>query len=447
MYIVVTGAGEVGYHISKALRHEGHNLAVIEQNKAALDRIQDLDALLIQGNGASLEYLEQAGIKKADIFIGASGNDEANMIGCGIAKSFGINTIARINNPSYLDETVSFKYKPIGVDVAVCPELVAAQKVANLLRAPALASAEIFAQGRVAVVESKILPNSPAKGKKLSIIRPPPGINLVAVLRGDEVIVPRGEDVLQAEDRVLMTVLTPQALKEAEDALGLRPGNRTGRMEKLFIAGASRIGIRLARLLEDQVDVVVIERNKELATHAFEQVKRALVITGDAISLDLLKNEGVESADAFVGASPDEEYNYLACMIAKKQGVRNTICFVNQAQIKAMVEDSGVDLALTIRQATVSSLLRWCHQMDALDLALVAGGDAQVIEVRVKETSKIVGKPLRKIDFPPSTIVGAIVRGDETILPRGDDEILAGDRLIVFALTEAIIKLEKLLRK
>lgn len=447
MYVVVAGAGEVGYHISKALRQEGHSVAVVEPDKAVLDRAQDLDVLLVQGNGASLDYLEQAGIKKADIFIGATGNDEANMIGCAIAKSFGMRTIARINNPAYLDETVSFKYKPIGVDVAVCPELVAAQKVANLLRAPALASAEIFAQGRVAVVESKVLAESPVRGKKLSIIRPPAGINLVAILRGSEVIIPRGEDVLEGGDRVLMTVLTPTALKEAETSLGLRPGNRTGRMNRLVIAGGSRIGIRLARLLENQMEVVIIERDKEVATQAFEQVKNALVISGDATRMDLLKSEGVEHADAFVGASREEEYNVLACLVAKQLGVRNTICFTEQAPLKPMLEDRGVDLALTIRQATVSSLLRWCHQMEALDLALIGGGDAQVIEVRVPEDSAVAGRALKKIGFPKSTIVGAIVRGDETILPRGEDEIKAGDRLIIFALTEAMTKLEKLLRK
>jgi trk/ktr system potassium uptake protein len=447
MYVVIAGAGEVGYHVAKALRNEGHGVALIEPNKQVLENVQDLDALLIQGNGASLDYLEQAGIKNADLFIGASGHDEANMAACAIAKTFGASTIARINNPSYLDQTVSFKYRSAGIDVAVCPELVAAQKVANLLRAPALASAEIFAHGRVAVVESKLLPDSPAAGKTLAELRPPAGVNVVAILRVEEVIIPRGDDRLQANDRLLMCVLTPQALQDAEAALGLRPGKQTGRMKRVVIAGGSRIGVRLARLLEHQVDVVIIEKQKDLATAAFEQLDNTLIITGDATDIGILKGESVETADAFVGADRVEEYNILACLIAKRLGVRHSIAFINQNPLKALAEDIGVDLALTVRQATVSSLLRWCYRMDALDVALVAGGEAQVIEVEVKRDSRLAGKTLKNIDFPKSSLVGAVVRGDTTLLPRGEDVIEAGDRLIIFGLTEAVPRLEKLLRE
>jgi trk system potassium uptake protein len=447
MYVVIAGAGEVGYHVAKALRNEGHQIALIEQNKQVLENIQDLDALLIQGNGASVEYLEQAGIKKADIFIGASGHDEANMVGCAIAKTFGASTIARINNPSYLDQTVSFKYRNAGVDVAVCPELVAAQKVANLLRAPALASAEIFAHGRVAVVESKLLPESPAAGKTLAELRPPAGVNVVALLRSEEVIIPRGDTTLQPNDRLLMCVLTPQALAEAETTLGLRPGKQTGKLKRVVIAGGSRIGVRLARLLEDHLDVVIIEKEKERATAAFEQLENTLIITGDATDIGILRGESVETADAFVGAARVEEYNILACLIAKRLGVRHTVAFINQIPLKGLAEDIGVDLALTVRQATVSSLLRWCYRMETLDVALVAGGEAQVIEIEVKSGARIAGKPLKKLDLPRQSLIGAIVRGDTTLLPRGDDVVHAGDRLIIFAVTEAVPRLERILRE
>lgn len=445
--VVISGAGEVGYHVAKALRREGHNISLIEPQKSVLEAIEDLDAVLIHGNGASTEDLQQAGIAKADLFVGASGHDEVNMVGCGIAKSYGANTLARINNPQYLDETVSFKYKKVGIDVAVSPELVAAQKVANLLRAPALATAEIFAQGRVAVVESKLLRDSPARGRALGVVKPPAGVNVVAIMRGEEVIVPRGDDVLEAGDRLLMCVLTPEALKEAEVALGLRPGKPTGRMKRVVIAGGSRIGVRLARLLEKQIEVVILEKDKERATRAFEQVDDTLVITGDATDIAVLKGEGVDTADAFVGADAAEEYNILACLIAKRLGVRHTVAFVNQAPVKSLVEDIGVDIALTVRQATVSSMLRWCYEIDAVDLALVAGGEAQLLELAVKDGAKIAGKPLKKIDFPKNSLVGAIVRGDTTILPRGDDVVEVGDRLVVFALTEAVPKLERMLRK
>jgi trk system potassium uptake protein len=447
MYVVLSGAGEVGHHVAKALRLEGHDVAIIEKSKAVLDTITDVDALLIQGNGASQLALEQANIQRADVFIGASGSDEANMIGCGIAKSYGVKTVARITDETYLDEVASHKYQSIGIDVAVCPELVAATKVANLLRAPALASADILAQGQIAMVESKVLPDSPVDGKSLSQIKPPAGINIVALFHGEEIIIPRGKDVLHAGDRILMAVLTPEAMKEAEEKLGLKAGTRTGRMKKVVIAGGTRIGVRLARLLEKHMQVVIIEKDRARAQEAFEKVKDSLVITGDATDLAVMRGEGVETADAFVGAERVEEYNILSCLVAKKLGVRSAIAFINQPQLRNLVEDIGIDLALTVRQATVSSLLQWTLRMDAVDMALIGGGEIQVVDVRVKANSKLAGKTLRKIDFPRSSTVGAIIRGEDVIIPRGDDEVLEGDRLIVVALTEAIPKLEAILRK
>ena len=447
MYIVMSGAGEVGHHVAKALRLEGHDVAIIEKSKAVLDTITDLDALLIQGNGASQLSLEQANIQRADVFIGASGSDEANMIGCGIAKSYGVKTVARITDETYLDEVVSHRYQSIGIDVAVCPELVAATKVANLLRAPALASADILAQGQIAMVESKVLPNSPIDGKTLSQIKPPSGVNIVTIFHGEEIIIPRGHDVLHSGDRILMAVLTPEAMKEAEVKLGLRAGNRTGKLRKLVIAGGTRIGVRLARLLEKHMEVVIIEKDRARAQEAFEKVKDSLVITGDATDLGVLRGEGIETADAFVGADRVEEYNILSCLVAKKLGVRNTIAFINQPQLKNLVEDIGIDLALTVRQTTVSSLLQWTLRMDAVDLALVGGGEVQVLDVRIKAGSKLVGKTLKKIDFPRSSTVGAIIRKEDVLIPRGDDEVKEGDRLIIVALTEAIAKLETILRK
>lgn len=447
MYVVVSGGGEVGYHAARALRREGHDVAVIERSKTVLEQINDLDALLIHGNGASITSLEQAEIKKADVFIGASGSDEANMIGCGLAKSFGVRTVARISDETYLDEVVSTKYKAIGIDVAVCPELVAATKVANLLRAPALASADIFAHGQVAMVEAKVQADSPIAGKPLKDIRPPAGVNIVLLMHAESIVIPRGDDVLLAGDRILMAVLTPEAMREAETTLGLRRGARTGRMKRLVIAGATRIGIRLARLLEPHMDIVLIEKDRQRAQEAFERVKNTLVITGDATDLAVLRGEGIESADAFVGADRVEEYNILACLLAKKLGVRNTVAFVNQPQLKPLVEDIGVDLALTVRQATVGSLLQWTLRMDAVDMALLGGGEAQILEIRIKPGSRIADRPIRKLDLPPQSRVAAIVRGDQVLLPGGDDEVRGGDQLILVALTQAIPRLERALRE
>jgi trk system potassium uptake protein len=447
MYVVVAGAGQVGYHVARALRLEGHNVALIDSSPKAIEAAMDLDALIIEGNAGSMEVLEKADIKKADLFIGATGNDEANMIACTMAKSYGVATLARLNDPAYLDETASTKYKNIGIDVAVCPELVAASKIANIILAPTLASADIFVHGKVALVETKVAPGAQVAGKKIKVIKPPAGIQLVAILRSDQIIIPRGEDTLEVGDRLLMVALTPESLKEAEQILGLKSADTAGKVEKVVVAGATRIGIRLAKLLENKVDVVLIEKDPVLCTMAFERLKKTLVIQGDATDTHLLEQEGATSADAFVGAAKVEEYNILACLILHNLGVKRTIAMVNQPQLKALVEDIGINLAINTRQAVVSSLLKWTYDVEATDLAIVAGGEARAMEVKLKSNSSLVGKPLKKIEFPHDSVVAAVVRKDEVLLPRGDDVLEAGDRLVIVALNEAIGKIERLLKK
>lgn len=448
MYVVVAGAGEVGYQVAHQLRLEGHDVALIDQDAAAVERARELDALVIQGHAASLESLEEANLKKADLFIGATGDDEANMIGCTIARSKGVPTIARLNDPAYLDETASTKYREIGIDIAVCPELVAAEKIANVLRAPALASAEIFVQGKLALVETKVGPEAPVAGRPIKDVPPPEGVNLVAILRDEHVIIPRGNDVLKPGDRVMLVVLTPEALRRAEAALGLESVDTGGKVEKVAIAGATRLGMRLAGLLEEEVDrVILIDKDKAKCTEAFERLKRTLVIHGDATDVDLLDEEGITTADAFVGAGKPEEFNILACLILNRRGVKRTISLINQARLKPIVEDIGVNLAISVRQAVASSILKWTYEVETLDLAIVAGGEARAFEVKVRASSAIIGKPLKDIHFPEDSVVGAIVRGGDVFLPRGNDTIESGDRLVIFALHDAVLKVERLLQK
>jgi trk system potassium uptake protein TrkA len=447
MYVVVAGAGEVGYHVAHALRLEGHDVAIIDDDPKAVERAHELDALVVQGHAGSLESLAKANLKRAKLFIGATGDDEANMIACTIAKSFGVATIARLNDPDYLDETSSTKYRNIGIDVAVSPDLVAATKIANILRAPALASADIFVHGKLALVESKVGDNAPVQGKPLKVVQPPPGVNLVAIMRNEDMIIPRGNDVLKPGDRVFLVVLSPDALRRAEEALGLKSADTTGTVEKVAIAGASRIGMRLAQLLEDKVHVILIEKDLDKCNEAFERLRKTLVIHGDATDVALLEQEGLSTADAFVGASHPEEYNILSCLILNRLGVKRTVALINQPRLKSVVEEIGVNLAISVRQTVVSSILKWTYGMEALDLAIVAGGEARAFEVKVRANAAIVGKPLKKIDFPDDSVVGAIVRGDEVLLPRGEDVIQAGDKLLIFALHDAVTKVERLLKK
>lgn len=445
MYVVVSGAGEVGYHVAKSLREEGHGVAIIEKDPKVLKRAEDLDALVLQGNGASLDKLLEADLPHADLFIGATGDDEVNMLGAAIAKSYGVGTIARINSEAYLDEPASNKYRKIGIDVAVCPELVAAMKIARILTMPSLVNVDVFSQGRVAVVEARVQEASLAVGKPLSDVQMPPEVNLLAVFREEEILIPRPQDILRPGDRVLLAVLHPDTMGEIERVIGL-PKSLVGEKEikKVVIAGATRIGIHLARLLEDTKEVVVIDEREDRCNEATERLTKSLVLNANATDRSILVGEDVGSADAFIGAHPVEEYNILACLIGKSLGVRKTIALINQPELADMVEDIGIDLAVGPRLATVGAILKWTHQVETLDVVVTHAGDAQILEVKVTEESKVANKPLRKAHLPDGCVAAAVVRGDKVLLPKGDDPLLPGDDLVLFALTDTIPRLKKL---
>lgn len=445
MYVVVTGAGQVGYHVARVLSEEGHSVAVLERDPKALERVGNLDVLAVEGSGASPDKLLKAGLEGADLFIGATGDDEANMVGCAIAHARGVRTIARINDPEYIVEPYTERYKDIGIDVAVCPELVAADKIYRILTTPSLLDMDIFADGRVSVVEAMVDPSAPITGRRIRDVEPPRGARLLAIFRNGDVILPHGEETLRPYDRVLVTMLRPELVVEVERIIGRRHQVGLGpRVHKVMIAGATRIGVHLADLLEKDHEVVMVDESTERCERATERLEKTLVINENATRRSVLIDEGVESFDAFIGAHPVEEYNILACLIARQMGVPRTAALLNQPELKDIAEATGIDLAMTPQHATVGAVLRWTHQAETLDLVLTRGEHTELIELKVHEDSKVAGKPLKDAELPEDCRVGAIVRGEEVILPGGEDTLKPGDRVVVLVRTDAIGQLEEL---
>lgn len=445
VYFVVGGAGEVGRHVAHTLREEGHAVAIIEEDPKALRRIENLDALIVEGNSASLATLEEASIHEADVFLGLTGHDEVNMVAAGLAKSFGARTIARVNNPQYLDEPATTRFRRIGIDVAICPELVAASKIRDVLDAPNLMSVDVFAENRVHMGELRVGKDAQAVGRLIKELEIPRGVNLIAVAHGGETMIARGDVRLHADDRIVIATSAPEAMLELDGLLG-RPQYLSGHrnVHNIMIAGATRIGMHLARLLEGTKNVVLIEEDGDKCKRATEALDKTLIIQGNATDRRILVDEEVTTMDAFVGAHAVEEYNILSCLLAKNMGVPKAVALINQAELRDLVETLDVDLAINPKQSTVGTVLRHVHKADALDVVLTRGGDAQIIELRVHDDSKIAGKTLQKAHLPSEAVVAAIVRGDEVILPRGTDLLLAGDRVVVYTKPEEVARVERL---
>jgi trk system potassium uptake protein TrkA len=446
MYAVIGGAGEVGLHIAHSLYDEGYNLAIIDRDIKACEKAEALDALVVNGNAASIAKLEEAGIANAELFIGVTGSDEINMVASGIAHTRGCKTIARINSLDYIDEPIATKrFAFMGIDVAVCPELLAAIKMARMLTMPSLLDTDVFARGKIQIIENTVSIKSPVNGQSIKHIPFPPRCNLVAVFRREEVIIPRGTDRLMAGDRVVVALGDPRGMPEIKRLLGTgAPAPSLDMIEKIMVVGATRIGMHLARLLEKEVNIVLLDEDEERCKVASERLLSSLVIHGSGTDEGVLLEEGISNVDAFLATTSSEETNILSCILAKQYGAKKTLALVDRPELKNMLEGIGIDIAVSPRLATVSGILQHVHRAEMLSLSVLHKGEARIVELKVSQDSKIAGKKLKRTHFPKNTLVGAIVRNGNVIIPGGEDVVNIGDSLIVFARTDTIPTLVKL---
>ncbi len=448
MYVIVGGAGEVGFHVARALRDEGHDVAVVESDPRRLERVSGLDVLAIEGNIASRRVLEEeANIGQAQLLIACTGVDEINMVAAALAKTYGLRTIARINEPEYLNVPYSDEYAGMGIDVAVSPEMVAAIRIRRLLNQPDLVNTDVFAQGKVVVAEGRVSEDAFVVGKRVADVEPPAGFNLFAIYRGDDVIIPRGHTRFQAHDRLLMAMKNKDVLAEVEPYIGRMKAVQTPKkIQRVMIAGATRVGVHLARLLEQSKrDVVLVDADAERCRRAGERLQKALVVHGDATDRDVLIQENVDTFDAFVAATRVEEYNVLAALMAKELGVELTVAVINQPELKQFLETLDIDLAVAPRLSTVGAILKHVHA-ETEEVSLQNMGEERIIIMKVHDGSAASGKPVKKLAIPTHSILAAVVRGEDVILPRGDDILHPGDTVVAYALTEAVEKLERLFR-
>jgi len=447
MYVIVGGAGEVGSYVARALREEGHDVCVIDTRADRLERMAETDVVTLQGNLASKALLEgEARVQDAQAFVACTGDDEVNMVAAALAKSYGVaRTVARINNTEYLNVPYSDEYAKMGIDAAVCPEMVAAIRVKRMLNQPRLMDADVFAQGKVTIAEGRVTEGAFVVGKRLDEVEPPPGFLLFGIYRGGDVLFPTPGVRLQVHDRLLMALTGPEVLKDVETYIGrARELREHGEVRRVMIAGATRVGLQLARLLEQsRRDVVLVEKDPERAREAGERLQKTLVVQGDVTDRHVLVQENVDTFDAFVAATKVEEYNVLAALMAKQLGVGLTIALINQPELKTFLEGLDIDLAVAPRLSAVGAVLKQLHG-GAEEVALQNLGDERLVVLKVAEGAPAVGQKVRKLDLPRHSMLAAIVRGDQVVLPRGEDAIEAGDTVIAFCLHEAAAGVERL---
>ncbi len=444
MKIVIIGAGEVGYHIAKAL-HQANDVVIIDQSEEACERANELDVQVIQGNGANVSILTQT-LENTDLLVAVTGSDEVNIVACMasklIVKDDGkLNTVARVSNPDYIDKPVA-KRTQIGIDTMICPELTLASEVAEILSIPYAIGAEYFAEGKVEMMEFAVSDASQLVGKELQELHMANCCIVSALFRDSEVIIPHGEDKIQENDHIVV-IGKPAAMKDVRDKFGEKVGGRS----KVMIIGGGIVGFYLAKLVsKGEFDLKVIEADKERSAQIADELPNTLVLNGDGTDINLLKEEGVGEMDVVIAVTNSDEKNLLCALIAKQLGVQKVIARADRSDYVSLFEMVGVDSAVSPRQATVSEVLKLTMGQGIETVTTIEGEKAEIIEYTTSKKSKIVGKPLKSVKFPPGAIVSMVVHKGNTIVPRGEYVIEEGDRVVVFALQSANTQVEKLFK-
>jgi trk system potassium uptake protein TrkA len=436
MRVIVIGAGEVGTAIAEAL-HRDNDVVVIERDHARYEFLQQLDILVIEGHGGSPQTLKEAGIEKADLLIACTDVDEVNIVACATAKQLGSSfTVARVQDPDYLDHWVEGY---LGVDFMVCSELSTAKAIAMNLTVPEAKYVNEFANGKILMTEVPVRKGSVIMGLTVLESQPPPGCTIASIIRDNQIIIPGGDEIILDRD-LLVNIGTPEAVLKFNARLS---GSK--RVRNVVIIGGGRIGYRLAKLLEKKgMAPYLIETDADRCLWLSEHLHQTLVLNHDGTDLAFLQREKVHIAEVAVNVTSTEEKNLLGALLLKRLGVERVIVRVEESSHIQAFEMVGVDVAINPRKLIAEEIVRFTRQQGTAAVSMLEEERAEVLELEIPENSKVANRPLSDKLFPAGTIVGAIVRGDEVISPRGDSELLANDHAIIFAEKDKVKAVEAL---
>ncbi len=445
MRIVVVGAGTVGFHLAEQLNDEGHDIVVIDRNAARLRFVAErLAVMSIEGNGASPVILEKAQVEKAEILLAVTDSDELNMIVCLLARDYGVKTrIARVRNPDYTSKPDLTSGK-LGIDLVISPEETAVTALERLLLTPGATEIAEFADGEVLLVGFEIARDAPLVGRNLAEIRAGlggEGFLIVSIARQETIIIPRGEDSIAAGDRIF--VLMPK------DVLPLflpMIHRRAYAVEDVVIFGASRVGCRLAARLSEQ-NITIIEPEEKVCEALATDLPRATVLQGRGTDLELLEDARIDGADAFVAASNDDEENVMAALLARRGGAKLTAVLIEDPEYAPILSSLDVDITVNPQLVTVGAILRYIRSDAGLTVAKFRGQAAEAIEGVVAEEASGAGRPLKEVELPRDSLVGAVVADGKMTIPDGETVIRPGEKVILFALSEAASRAQKFFAK
>ncbi len=446
MKIIIAGAGDVGFHLAELLSFENQDIILIDTNQEVLDyAATHLDVLALRGDSSSMDVLEQANVQHAGLVLAVTTSEKTNMITAILAKRMGAKrTIARVRSGEYLEEEKNMIFKDLGVDALISPQQLAAREIHRLVAQCSFTDVFEFEDGKINLVGFTINELSPlvnVRIRDLDEMSHGIDLNVIAILRGNRTIMPEGETILRMGDHVYFITKRDQ-INRLEETVGIQ----RRKVRKVMILGGTQLGLITAKLLEQEYSVTLIEADKERCKELAESLDSTLIINGRASNIELMEEEGLNNMDAFIALTPNSETNIIASLTAKNHGVFKTIAQVENKEYIHLSQRIGVDTLINKKLIAANNIFRYVRKGRIEAITSMQGVDAEVIEFVVHKNNRLTRTPIAKLHLPSTALIGGVIRGEESLIPDGDFVLQVNDKVIVFALPEAISRLEKLFR-
>lgn len=445
MNIIIAGDGEVGFYLAKSLSQLDYDITVVDPHSELLGRLEkETDLMTIAGDSTSPRVLEEARVGSCDLFLSVLHDEPINLVTCILAKRLGAKkTVARITNAELLSPKHRETFRDLGVDELVCPERIAAKEITNLLNHTVATEFFDFSGGLLTMYLIRLDSESPVNGKsvrELSQIYSKLQVRIVAILRHGETVIPHSETVFEAGDMAYII----SKVGEMEGVKRIAGGADID-IKNVMIAGGGRIGRYAAMTLEDTKHITLVEHNRKRCAELAEVLSKTLILNGDATDIELLKGEGLANNDAFIAVTDSSETNVLTCLHARKLGIKKTIALVENTGFINISQDIGIDTIINKKLITASYIARFIVKGDAVSSKWLSGTNAELIEFVVGRHAAATKSTIGELKLPEgSATIGGIIRGRETLLPTRDTQLREKDKVVVFALPDAMDRVSKL---
>lgn len=446
MKIVIAGAGAVGTHLANLLSRENHDIVLVDQDETRLEiPSRSLDLLTIHVSATSIQGLKEAGAGSCDLLIAVTSDESRNLTICMLAHTLGARkTVARIDNSEYLNPRYRDYFRSMGIDSLIYPEQLAAQEIAGSMKMSWVRQSWEFHDGALELIGVKVRSNALILDRTLremgSEIR---NFHVVAIKRHEETLIPRGDDMMKAGDLVYF-MATGRNLPEIRHLCGK---DNYDEIRSIIIIGGGRVAVQTARLLSDKFRIKIIEIDEERAKALGSLVSEdVMIIHGDGRNTALLQDEDIKKTQAFVALTGSAETNILACLAAKRLGVRKTVAIVENLEYAAMAESLDIGTIINKKAIAAGHIYQMMLNVDVSNLKCLTVSSADVVEFVAGEKSRATRKLIKDLDLPKGATIGGIVRKGEGFLASGNTQIQSGDSVVVFCVDMDVRKLERFFR-